>query len=197
MESLVKESLMTARFLLPFMICLVSFLSYIGGTVYIAALPELSQTFQVPSSYIKFTITIYYIGIMLGTLLAGPFSEMISRRKTLLFFILLSCMASLLCGISESIPFFLTGRLLQGIGNAGESVLVMALVANRFEGVVYRKIMFFVLIMISLGPGLSPLYGSVILEFFDWRLLFFILGFFQLVAFGLALFIEMERKEIL
>jgi hypothetical protein len=41
----------------------ISFIGHIGGTIYIAVLPELSQFFHVSSTFIKFSITIYFIGL--------------------------------------------------------------------------------------------------------------------------------------
>ncbi len=169
------------------MVCFVSFVGYSGGTIYVVALPELSQDFQVAASYVNFSITIYFIGLMIGTLLSGPASEMVGRTRALLFFLALAALSALVCAVSPSISWFLGARLLEGIGHAGGPILAMALVADRYEGRSYHTIISFLLIMISLGPGVSPIFGSLILHFFDWRVIFYLLAIFDGIALGLVL----------
>ena len=183
---------MTKKSSLTFMACFVSFLGYFGGTIYIAALPELSQVFQVSTAFIKFSITIYFIGLILGTVLSSLFSEIYGRMKALTFFLSLSFVSGLMCGFSLTMPWFLAGRLLEGIGHAGGPILIMAIIADHFEGVAYHRLISFVIVMTSLGPGIAPIFGSVILQFFDWRVIFYILAALEALALGLWLYIKIE-----
>lgn len=178
------------------MVCFISLLGYIGGSVYIAALPELSQVFQTSSIIIKFSITIYFIGFLLGTILSGLLAELLGRIWTLTFFLLLSIVASLLCGFSPTISWFLGGRLLEGIGYAGGPVLAMALIADHYKGAPYHKFMDLILIIIGLGPGIAPIFGSLLLQFFEWRVIFYVLAALEALALGLTFFVKLDVSDV-
>jgi len=187
---------MSQKFLFTFMVCFISLLGYIGGSVYIAALPELSQVFQTSSIIIKFSITIYFIGFLLGTILSGLLAELLGRIWTLTFFLLLSIVASLLCGFSPTISWFLGGRLLEGIGYAGGPVLAMALIADHYKGAPYHKFMDLILIIIGLGPGIAPIFGSLLLQFFEWRVIFYVLAALEALALGLTFFVKLDVSDV-
>ncbi|HUX80599.1 MAG TPA: MFS transporter [Alphaproteobacteria bacterium] len=181
---------------LTLLACLISFLGYFGGSIYIAALPELSQVFHVPSGLIKFSISIYFIGLMIGTICSGPFAELFGRMRALTFFLVLSFISALICAFSPAISWFLLGRILEGIGNAGGPILVMAIVADHFEGPFYHKLISFVIIMVSLAPGAAPIFGSIILEYFDWRVLFFVVAVLEAIALGFWLYVRLEPMPV-
>lgn len=166
------------------LVCLMS------GPIYLSALPELSQVFEVSSSWVNFTMTIYFIGVVIGTIISGPLSERVGRKKTLIISLLLYSLSSLLCGLSESITWFFVGRLLQGIGSSGGPIISLALVADRFEGHDYHKIVSYVLIMGALSIGGAPIMGSLFLHFFEWRVIFYVLAVLGILAMGLILFIQ-------
>lgn len=176
--------------------CFISLFGYMGSSVYIAAFVDLGQVFHVNPSFIKLSITIYYVGLVIGTVLAGPLSEGYGRKRALIFFLLLFSGSSLLCGLAPSIEWFLGGRLLEGIGNAGGPILVMAIVADRYEGEAYRKVITYLLVVTSLGPGISPIFGSFFLYFFEWRIIFYLLVIFGILALGLICgTIDMDAKK--
>lgn len=187
---------MEKRHLFVFIACFISFLGYIGGSIYISALPEMSIIFQTSSALVKFSITIYFLGLMIGTLASGPLSEIYGRKQILVSFLLLAVFSELLCAVSLSITTFLVGRLLQGIGQVGGPILIMAIISDSFKGKAYNKMMSAILVVITLAPGMAPGLGSIILHFLDWRDLFYILAFFDLLAFLLVIFVKIDHTSI-
>lgn len=180
---------------LIFMVCFISFLGFIGGTIYLAAFPELSETFSTSATLIKFSLTIYFIGLILGTIFSGPLSDTYGKPLILRLFLLLFISSSLLCALSPSIPWFLTGRLLQGIGNAGGPIVVTAAVASQYKGLIYNKIITYILIMFALGPGAAPILGSFILLYFDWRTIFYFLTLSGMLAFGMSFYLKISEDR--
>ncbi len=175
---------------LNFIMCYISIVGYMGATIYIGFLPELGQVFHVSHGPIKFSITIYFIGLTLGTALSGPLSEIYRRLDVLRFFLALSVIATLICGLAPSIYWFLGGRLLQGIGFAVGPILVMAFIDDHYKGSLYDKLMSYILIMISLGPGISPIIGVFLFHFFEWRVVFYVLSFLNVLTFGLTFYMQ-------
>ncbi len=175
-------------------ICFISFLGFMGGTIYIAAMPELSQVFHVPSPLINFTLTIYFIGFIFGTAFSGPLSEVYGRIEVITLFLFLYCASNLLCSFSHSLSWFATGRFLQGLGSAGGPIIAIALVADRYEGSDYYKVISLILIMIGLGGGTAPIFGSLILNFFGWKSIFYILTTLGILALLFVFFGKIDSR---
>jgi len=171
-----------------------SLVSFLGGSIYISALPELSQVFEVSSSSVNYTLTFYFFGVVVGAILSGPLSEIYGRKVILIIFLLLYSLASLLCGFSDSITVFDWGRFLEGVGSAGAPVISIALIADRYEGREYHKVVSYILIMGGLGAGGAPIFGSVVLHFFDWRIIFYILTGLGVVATILVFFVKVNER---
>ncbi len=121
-------------------VCSIAFIGEIGTTIYLPQFPELAQIFAVSSTFIKFSVTIYFMGIILGTALSGPLSDIYGRQHILTFFLALFISANLLCAFSPSIYPFLIGRFLGGIGAAGAPIIALSLSAEYFKGETYNKI---------------------------------------------------------
>lgn len=187
---------MSESFKFTLMVCFIPLVSFIGGTIYTAAFPELSLVFNVSSTLIKFSLTIYFIGMIFGTILSGLLSDLYGRLYILSFFLILFCLSSLLCGFSLSFSWFLVGRFFQGVASAAGPITIISLVADRFEGENYTKYVSYVLIMLGIGPGFSPIMGSFILHVFDWRGIFYFLTFSGLLVLGLVFSIGIEKKTI-
>lgn len=180
------------KFLL--MICFVPFLSFIGGAIYTSAFPELGLVFNASSTLIKFSLTIYFIGMILGTILSGPLSDLYGRLYILVFFLILFFLSSVFCGFSTSIFWFSAGRFFQGLASAAGPIIIISLVADQFEGPEYNKYMAYVLIMIGIGHGVAPIIGSFILHFFDWRSIFYFLMIASLLALWIIFSVGVEKK---
>lgn len=181
----------TFRFIL--MICFIPLVSFMGGTIYAGAFPELGLVFDVSSTLIKFSLTVYFIGMIFGTILSGLLSDLYGRLYILLFFLVLFCISSLFCGFSVSIMWFLVGRFFQGMGSAAGPITIISLVADQFDGPHYKKLVSYVLIMVGIGPGLAPIIGSLILHFFDWSGIFYFLTILGIVALGLVLSVGIKK----
>lgn len=187
---------MKSQLLITIIVCFISFVGYLGGTIYVSALPELSIIFQASSSLVKFSITAYFFGLVVGTIFSGFLSEAYGRKRVLFSFVILAILSGLFCAFSQSITEFLIGRFLQGIGQAGGPILVMSFVADYFKGDVYKRMVSLLLVMVALGPGLAPVLGSLILHFWDWRAIFYILAFLDFLPLVFLSFINVESVVV-
>lgn len=176
------------------MIFFIPLISFLGGTIYEGAFPELSLIFDVSATLIKFSLTIYFIGMIFGTILSGLLSDLYGRLYILMFFLILFSISSVFCGFTVSIEWFLVGRFFQGVGSAAGPITIISLIADRFEGASYRKLVAYVLIMVGIGPGLAPILGSFILHFFDWKGIFYFLTILGLLALGLVLSVGIKKR---
>ena len=71
--------------------------------MYLPALPEVQEAFSVPTSLVQMTLTMTTLGMALGQILAGPWSDLWGRRRPLLIGMLVFVGATLGCVLAQNI----------------------------------------------------------------------------------------------
>ena len=62
-----------------------SAVSGIASDMYIAAFPEMGSYFDVSSVSIKWTMSLFFVGLSISQLIYGPLSDYIGRKKIMIF----------------------------------------------------------------------------------------------------------------
>jgi EmrB/QacA subfamily drug resistance transporter len=81
---------------------------------------------------------------------------------------------SLLCGLSGNIHFLVASRILQGCGGAMMVPVGRLTLVRTFAKSELVRAMSFFSIPAMIGPMLGPLAGGFIVEYFPWRVIFFV-----------------------
>lgn len=131
---------------------------------------------------IQLVIGAFVGGLGLGTLLAGPLSDALGRKRVILGGIALYILASIAAAQSGSLAFLLAARFAQGLGAAGPRVVAQALVRDLFTGRQMARVMSFAMSLFVLVPAVAPLIGAGIGGAFGWRAIFWSCVVFGLVS---------------
>lgn len=123
-------------------------------------------------------ITMIFLGLGLGQLIAGPLSDSIGRKKVIYIGFSIFVIASFICISADTLLVMLLGRILQGIGLAAPRTISIAMVRDSFSGNYMAKIMSFIVVFFILVPVVAPTFGKVILDHFGWRAIFYSQLFF-------------------
>ena len=101
------------------------FLLGFDGSVISGAIPFYKSVFNLQdgSFMIGFSVSCIIWGAILGNLIAGPLSDRIGRKPSLLIAALLFTSTGLMCAFANSIEVFLLGRIIGGLG-VGIAILV-------------------------------------------------------------------------
>ncbi len=101
------------------------FLLGFDGSVISGAVPFYKSVFglQDGSFMIGFSVSCIIWGAILGNLIAGPISDKLGRKPSLLIAALLFTATGLICAFANSIELFIFGRLIGGVG-VGIAILV-------------------------------------------------------------------------
>ncbi|PQJ23256.1 multidrug effflux MFS transporter [Tenacibaculum sp. SG-28] len=118
-------------------------------------------------------ITMIFLGLGLGQLLAGPLSDSIGRKKVIYIGFSLFVIASFICISADKLSVMLLGRILQGIGLAAPRTISIAMVRDSFSGNYMAKIMSFIVVFFILVPVVAPTFGKIILDHFGWQAIFY------------------------
>lgn len=161
---------------------LYEFLTYIANDMIMPGMLTVVQAFHAPESAVATSLSLYLLGGASLQLLLGPISDRYGRRPVMLCGALIFFITTIFIACSHSIEQFLTMRFFQGMGLCFIGVIGYATLQEIFaEMDAVRLIAVMANVSIS-APLLGPLFGVGFMAFFDWRVLFFSIGFFALLA---------------
>jgi len=125
---------------------------------------------------VQMTISTSMLGIAVGQLFFGPFSDKFGRRRPLFASFVLYLLATLGCIYAPNIVLLIAFRLLQGLGAAGSIVLARSIAADRFSGKDLLKFLALIAAVQGIAPIAAPMAGGALLLVTDWKGIFVTLG---------------------
>ncbi|MQA11776.1 MAG: Bcr/CflA family efflux MFS transporter [Pseudonocardiaceae bacterium] len=162
--------------------------------MYLPALPAIGEDLGASSSAVQLTLTGTLLGLGLGQLAIGPFSDAVGRRRPLIAGVALHVIASLLCLIAPNIAVLGVLRVLQGVGTAASMVVALAVVRDLFSGRAAATTISRLMLVMGAAPILAPTLGAGILLVGSWRAVFAALA---LLGAGLMIVAIFALKETL
>jgi DHA1 family bicyclomycin/chloramphenicol resistance-like MFS transporter len=143
---------------------------------YLPALPAIGDDLLTTSAAVQLTLTGTLVGLGVGQLLIGPWSDAVGRRRPLIAGVALHIVASLLCMIAPNIAVLGAMRVVQGVGVAAAMVVAMATVRDLFTGNDAARLISRLMLVMGAAPILAPTVGSEMLRHTDWRGIFAVLA---------------------
>jgi len=154
------------------------------------ALPVMTQELTPDApNHVQLIVTLFMLGMGIGTLIAGPLSDAFGRKSVILGCGVVYCLGALICWQAQSLEWMLVGRVIQGLGAAGPRVVSIAMVRDLHVGREMARVVSFIMMVFTLIPAVAPMVGNVIIGVFDWRALFLAFVIFSVLS-GSWLFIR-------
>jgi EmrB/QacA subfamily drug resistance transporter len=144
-------------------------------TVVNVALPSIQDDLHFSTSSLAWVVNAYLISFGGLLLLAGRFGDLIGRRSIFLAGVGLFTAASLLCGLAQSQTMLVAARLVQGVGGAMTSAVILGMIVTMFpEPREQAKAIGVYAFVASAGGSVGLLAGGVITQSIDWHWIFFV-----------------------
>ncbi|MGW4235086.1 MFS transporter [Streptomyces sp. NPDC004980] len=144
-------------------------------TIVNIALPHIQTTLGFSTESLSWVINAYTLTFGGLLLLGGRLGDILGRRRVFIFGVLLFVFASLLGGLSQESWQLLAARALQGVGGAIASPTALSLITTTFREGPERNRAFGVFAAVSAGgSAIGLLAGGVLVEWLDWRWVFFV-----------------------
>lgn len=153
--------------------------------MYLPALPQMAQDFNVSTQQVANSLPAYFFGLAVGQLIYGPISDRIGRKKPLYFGMTLFACASLLCVLANDQWSLIAARVLQALGGCVGVVMARAAIRDQLDVQGSAQAFASMMIVMGIAPVLAPTLGAWILYFFEWHAVFIVLmliGFFCLAC---------------
>ena len=157
-----------------------------GIDMVLPALTATGAALGVSPSAAGLTMSAFVLSLGVAPLVYGPVSDRFGRKPVVVFGCMLLVIASVGCGLAQSLPALLAWRVVQGAGAASTTMMAIAITRDLFDGPAGRAKMSYIVVAINVVPMIAPSAGAALLRVGDWRLLYF-----ALVAVGLILLLAM------
>jgi EmrB/QacA subfamily drug resistance transporter len=172
------------------------FIQHIDGAIINTSLPQMAGSFAVQPVDINIGITAYLLSMAAFVPLGGWIADRFGAKHVFASAIVIFVVASIACGLSQTLWQFAAARIVQGAGaalmapvgrivvlrNSAKSSLIDAIALTVWPALI--------------APVIGPLIGGLITTYLDWRVNFLInlpLGAIELVV--VLLFIPNHRES--
>lgn len=152
-------------------VLLASFLGPLAGNMILALVPTLRHEFSASAPEVLLSITFFMVPFAIFMLFSGAFSDVYDRRRTLIVGFAVYAVGSVLCAISVTLSFFLAARVVQGIGFAFITPVLVAILGDITPYEERGRWMGFMASATAAGVAMGPFLGGVTAEV-SWRLAF-------------------------
>ena len=142
------------------------------------AFPAMGAQLGADKLQMQQTISVYLIAYALMSVVHGPLSDAIGRRKVIIGGLSVFTLASVACALSTDLPTLLFFRAVQGL-SAGVGLIVgRAVIRDLLHGDDAQRLMSQVMMIFGIAPAIAPIIGGWILGWAHWPAIFwFLVGF--------------------
>ncbi|MFH7594046.1 MFS transporter [Streptomyces racemochromogenes] len=144
-------------------------------TIVNIALPHIQTALDLSTESLSWVVNAYTLTFGGLLLLGGRTGDILGRKRVFISGVLLFGLASLLGGLAQNSGQLMAARALQGVGGAIASPTALALITTTFREGPARNRAFGVFAAVSAGGGaIGLLAGGLLVEWLDWRWVFFV-----------------------
>jgi EmrB/QacA subfamily drug resistance transporter len=164
----------TVKRILPWVVAVAFFMEALDATILNTAVPTIATALHVAPLSMKSALTSYMLSLAVFIPISGWVADRFGSRRVFMSAIGVFMTGSLLCGLSSSIHLLVASRILQGCGGAMMVPVGRLTLVRTFAKSELVRAMSFFSIPAMIGPMLGPLAGGFIVEYFPWRMIFFV-----------------------
>ena len=149
----------------------------------------IAEQFSVSAWAVQQTLTVYMLPLSFMSLVQGPLSDAVGRRRVIVIGLAVYTLASIGCTVAPTFGTLLVFRAFQG-ASVGVGVIVgRAVIRDLYDGPQAQKLLSLVTMIFGFAPAVAPVIGGWIHVTLGWRGVF---GF--MASFGAVLAIASYLK---
>jgi DHA2 family multidrug resistance protein len=171
------------RALITVSVMLASIMQALDNTIANVALPRIQGSLSATQDQMAWVLTSYIIATAIMTPLSGWLSSQVGRRRVFLTSVVGFTIASMLCGLAQSLPQIVGARVLQGLCGAALVPMSQAVLLDINPPERHGRAMAIWGMGVIIGPILGPALGGWLTENYNWRWVFYINVPFGILAF--------------
>jgi len=164
-----------SRWIALIILCTGMLMIILDSAIVNVALPPIQSDLGFSQSNLTWVVNAYLIPFGGLLLLAGRLGDLIGRRTIFLVGLVVFTVASLVCGLAQSQEVLVGARLVQGVGGALTSSVILGIIVTMFRepGEQAKAIGVFSFVA-SAGASIGLLAGGVLTQGIDWHWIFYV-----------------------
>jgi DHA1 family bicyclomycin/chloramphenicol resistance-like MFS transporter len=154
------------------MLASLSMISPLSIDTFLPSFPTIAEEFGITSWRVQQIITAYLLPFACFSLVHGPLSDALGRRRVVIGGLVLYTAGSLGCFLAPTFGTLLFCRVLQGLAAGIGPTVARAVVRDLFEGTNAQRLMSSMMLVFSLAPAVAPIIGGWVHVSLGWRWVF-------------------------
>ncbi|HYB22989.1 MAG TPA: MFS transporter, partial [Solirubrobacteraceae bacterium] len=170
-----EQTAQRRRWIALAVLCLGQLMMVLDATIVNVALPSIQRDLHFSQSNLTWVINGYLITFGGLLLLAGRMGDLVGRKKVFLAGLVLFTASSIVCGTAGSQAMLIAARLVQGVGGAVASSVILAIIVTEFpERAEQAKAMGMYAFVSAGGGSIGLLAGGALTQSLSWHWIFFV-----------------------
>ncbi|OXA90008.1 multidrug effflux MFS transporter [Flavobacterium hercynium] len=176
----------TNQYIVP-ILAIITALESLSIDLYLPAFTHITQDLQTTMGNVQISVSLFLCGFATGQLLWGPLSDKYGRKPILLIGLVVFVLSSAAIPFADYIELLWILRFMQAFGGCAGIVMSRAVVADLFSKEAAIKIFSTQSQISGIAPIIAPIMGSVLLNLWGWRSIFFFLALLGTLSIGTVL----------
>jgi EmrB/QacA subfamily drug resistance transporter len=164
----------SSRYLVPLIVGCAYFMQSLDATVIATALPAIGRSLGEDPVRLNVAITSYLLSLAVFIPISGWLADRFGCRTVLIAAIAIFTVASVFCGLSDTVPELVVARTLQGIGGAMMVPVGRLIILKTMPKADLVQAMSLLTVPAVMGPALGPPLGGFLVTYGSWRWIFYL-----------------------
>jgi DHA1 family bicyclomycin/chloramphenicol resistance-like MFS transporter len=177
---------------LAFLLAALSMVSPFSIDTFFPSFHAIAAQFSLSPWVVQQTLTAYMLPLSFMSLVQGPLSDAIGRRRVILTGLTIYTFAAIGCTLAPTFGTLLLFRALQGTSAGVGTIVGRAVIRDLYEGPQAQKLLSLVTMIFAFAPAVAPVIGGWIHVTLGWRAVF---GFMAVIGAALALTSYLKLPE--
>ncbi len=156
------------------------------------AFPQIEADLGAGKLAMQQSISVYLLAYAAMSIVHGPLSDAIGRKRVILAGLAVFLLASVGCALSTSMPMLLLFRALQGLSAGVGMIVGRAVIRDVLHGDDAQRLMSHVSMIFGIAPAIAPIIGGWIVGWSRWPAIFWFLAAFAAVLWMVTAYVLPE-----
>ena len=164
----------TGKWLITLSVMIPTLLEILDTSIANVALGHIQGSLSAGQDEVTWVLTSYLVANAVVIPMSGWLARLMGRKKYLMASVTVFTLASMLCGLAQSLETLVLFRIIQGLGGGGLQPMSQAILLETFPPRQRGLAMAIFAMGAVLGPIMGPLLGGYITDNYSWIWIFYI-----------------------
>jgi DHA1 family bicyclomycin/chloramphenicol resistance-like MFS transporter len=163
--------------------------------MYLPGFSNIAADLNTSIEKVGYSLSSFFIGICVGQLLTGPLLDRFGRKRPLYVGLFIYILASIGCGLSDSVEMLILFRFIQAMGGCVGMVAPSAVVRDLFPVEQSARVFSMLILILGVSPILAPTFGGYMVSAWGWKPIFFVLAIITAIILSIVFFFLPESRK--